>query len=245
MNENDTAQKENNAEEESKNHLQWLSDVRLALWEDLKIKIREIKTWMEIAAFSVVVTYTFVSCNQWKTAERQLEASERPWIKINTIEMRDGSTGPIKTLSFQNGVPSLQIKVTYTNVGHSVAQSIQVWPELFSDHFENYTWADKVIREEKQFCKSIAGRTPFGDASIVFPSDISETNVAGSGRSMSGVAAATLIICINYQGAADTHYQTQAIAGLYKDRLVIIPIGEDADASRLKLIRQEYGDHAY
>jgi len=39
----------------------------------------------EVAGFFVICIYTYVSCNQWKTAERQLEASERPWVGVDKI----------------------------------------------------------------------------------------------------------------------------------------------------------------
>jgi len=57
-------------------------------------------------------------------------------------------------------------------------------------------------------------------------------------------SAAALIICVSYKGVPQRS-QTQAWFGLYEDKSILIKIGTDMNASRLKLIRDETGDHAY
>lgn len=184
----------------------------------------------------------------------------RPWIKITSIELRPG-IGPIKTLGFHwplTGAtvpPVLQVKVSMLNVGHSLAQDIEVWPELFFGKFESDKWHDVVTNEQQRFCKSVIDRKPTGAANIVFPSDSSESNMGVGGivhdadiihrpDNPASYSAASLILCVNYKGVGSIPYQTQAWSGLYEDNQVLITVGLDADAGRLRLIREPNGDHA-
>lgn len=184
-------------------------------------------------------------------------AGIRPWIKISNIELRNG-IGPAKTLMFHwptTGTeipPTIQVRVTFVNVGHSVAQDVEVWPELIFDRFVSDKWFDTVTREQARFCRSIADRKPSGAVEVVFPSDSSEQNIGVSGivhdldrvRNEGIPVAASLITCVNYRGSPTTNYQTEALSGLYEDNSVLIKLGVDADARRLKLIREENADHA-
>ena len=90
MNENEAKKKEHNAEERS-GDLQWFGD--------FKTKIRETKTWLEIAAFVVVVAYTCVSYQQWQTAKDTLVASERSWVGL--------ASGFFNVGEYHQGVPLL------------------------------------------------------------------------------------------------------------------------------------------
>jgi hypothetical protein len=103
-------------ETEKKHYFQGLNDFRRDLWVDFKNEIRKVKTCLEIAAFGAVVTYTVVSCNQWKTAEKQLEATERPWIGVSKIDVY----GP---LTYTDGKTKaiFQLRYTLKNVGRSPA----------------------------------------------------------------------------------------------------------------------------
>jgi hypothetical protein len=222
-----------------------------------------IPAWLAIVltAISLYITY-----RSYKTAMKSAEAARqsadaavaslRPWIKINNIELRHG-IGPAKTLMFHwptTGAaeisPMLQTRVTFVNEGHSVAQDVEVWSELFFGQFVTDKWLDTVTREQARFCKSVADRRPTGAAGIVYPSDSSELNMGVGGTIQDAdivqaiPVAASLIACVNYRGTALTRYQTQAWSGLLEDNSVFIKPGVDADASRLKLIRQENGDHA-
>ena len=183
-------------------------------------------------------------------------AELRPWIKIQNAELR-GGIRPIKTLMFHSPLtgdavrPTLQFKVSVVNVGHSVAQDVEVWPEFFFGKFISDKWHDAVTQEQKRFCQSVANRTPSGAARLVFPSESSEQNLSVDeivsdtyiGSSMAQNAA-SLIVCVNYRGTPRTQFQTQAWFGLYEDNSTLIQIGTDVDSNRLKLIRDENGDHA-
>ena len=89
----------------------------------------------------------------------------------------------------------------------------------------------------------------------MFPSDTAEFDVGAGGvvhdaditkvpNDPARYSAAALILCVNYRGGGKTLYQTQAWLGLYDDNRILIPIGVDADADSLKLIREPNGDHA-
>lgn len=209
-------------------------------------------------AFAAAGYYAHVSKKMWTEMQKQtgidrdqLEATTRPWVKINTIELRKGA-GPIKTLMFhfpptgtETG-PMLQTHVTFANVGHSVAQGVEAEAELFSGEFMSDKWHDVVTKEQGRFCDSVIDRTPSSAATIVFPSDPSEVfmGVGGLPLKKDSRNATALIICINYQGGLKMHYQTQAWAGLYEDNSIFIAPGVDVDLNRLRLIREANGDHA-
>jgi hypothetical protein len=198
-----------------------------------------------------------------EAAKRQAEIASvglRPWIKITAIELRPGM-GSIKTLGFHwplTGAaipPMLQVKVSMLNVGHSPAQDVEVIPELFFGKFTSDKRHNIVSNEEQRFCKSVIDRLPTAAASVVFPSDPSEIYLGAGGTvqdsditrvlgSPTPSSAASLILCINYKGAGSVSYQTQALSGLYEDNQILIPIGLDVDADRLRLIREPNGDHA-
>lgn len=187
-------------------------------------------------------------------------ASLRPWIKIQGIELRKG-VGPIKTLMFHwplTGAtvpPNLQINVSMLNIGHSVAQELEVNPEFFFGRFQSDKWYDIVTREQERFCKSIIDNAPTGAARIAFPSDpigqpmgivgiVHDADTMHVPGNPNSYAAASIIICINYRGDGGVHYQAQARSSLYEDNQALINIGLDADVSRLRLIREPNGDHA-
>jgi hypothetical protein len=188
-----------------------------------------------------------------KSAADTASTSIRPWIKINTVELRE-SAGPIRTLMFHwfpTGAavpPMIQVKVSVLNVGHSVAQNAQVISELFFGKFESDKWHDDVTKEEERFCASVPIRPPNGASKIVFPSEPAEWNMGIEGIIREGDAgstvAASLILCVDYNGTPTPPYQTQAWFGLYQNNSVFINTELDADANNLRLIRDESGDHA-
>lgn len=71
-----------------------------------------------------------------KSAADAAYVSIRPWIKIDKVELIQ-ATGPIKTLMFHWPTtgklvpPTIQIRPSLMNVGHSVAQDVEVEGEFF------------------------------------------------------------------------------------------------------------------
>lgn len=115
------------------------------------------KTLAEMIGIGAVVTYTFVSCNQWKTAERQLEASERPWVSLDM-----NIFGP---LIFDNNGANLHVRFSLRNYGHSPAM---FWINArFYPHRMNYQDTES---ERRKLC---FGPQPFAGGpydETIFPS---------------------------------------------------------------------------
>ena len=224
-------------------------------------------TWLTFAA---VFIYALITLAVWyatnTTAKAAKESADaaiagiRPWIKITAVELRDG-IGPIKTLGFHfppTGAampPMLQVKVSMLNMGHSVAQDVEVNAELFFGKFQSDKWYDVVTTEQQRFCESVSKRAPTGAAKIIFPSESTEFFMGVGGivqdadmTHLSGnpnpYAAASLILCVNYSGDGSLVHQSQARSSLYEDKQAMIAIGLDVDADRLTLIREPNGDHA-
>jgi hypothetical protein len=185
-----------------------------------------------------------------KSAADTAAANIRPWLKIKSITLRPG-IGPIKTLMFHwplTGAktnPSIQIKVSIENLGHSVAQDIEVEQRLFFGKFTTTGWHDLVTNEEERACRTSKTRPRTSAVSaVVFPSETLDWYGAPAAPIPEDGSAAAVIVCVNYRGAPGTRYQTQAWSGLYEKNYVIIPEGVDAEASLLRLIRDQSGDHA-
>jgi prefoldin subunit 5 len=182
-----------------------------------------------------------------KNAADTAYASIRPWIKIDSVELVQ-ATGPIKTLMFhwpltEKAVPpTIQVRPSIINVGHTVAQDAEVFGELFFGKFASDKWYDVVTREQKRYCESMANRTPSSASRIVFPSDRWESNF-GIGSSLTH-SAASLILCVNYRGVSPDRFQTQARFSVLEDKVLLIELGTDTDATRLSLGREPSGDHA-
>jgi hypothetical protein len=217
---------------------------------------------------SIQAAQAKVSADAAKSAADTAIAGTRPWIKIDSVELRP-SVMDIKTLMFHwpsSGLevfpqyagkelpPTLQVKVNMTNIGHSPAKDIEVKAELFFHKFDSIKWHDAVVSEEQRFCASAANQKPSSAAQIGYPSESLENAIGLSAIVKeaditvdNGVryASAALVFCVNYKGVGDTPHQTQAWFGLYEDRNIGIAIGQDVDADHLRLIRDRNGDHAH
>src|ERR1017187_4478006 len=220
------------------------------------------KHWLEYAKFGLEVLGFFVLCvyayftiqiycanrkaaDAAKSAADTAAAGLRPWIKITSVELR-GGIGPIKTLMFhwpltgQAVPPILQFKVSVTNIGKSVAQDVEVIPELFFGKFESDKWHRTGSLEQDRFCRSVMNRKA-GDTRTIFPGDpfdwqMGVGGIIGDADAMPSpggrrTVAGLLILCVNYRGG-----QTQSSFGLYENNSIHIPVGVDADLPNLRLI---------
>jgi hypothetical protein len=211
MNKNETEKKEDNGEEKSKSHFEWLHDFRRSLWQDFKETIPKVKTWLEIAALGVVVTYTFVSCNQWKTAKRQLAEQQkqtrlsiRPWMGI------EDSAVPILISPIQfdeKGNASMQVQIRAKNyTTNAAAQNVATIPELWIvDNLLTVENAEKDTCAERRITGKDRGR-------VIFPGNsrsIVETTVQFPRNKMNGERlTAWLIGCIHYEDQFGFPYHT-------------------------------------
>jgi hypothetical protein len=95
------------------------------------------------ATFVVVVAYATVAALQWCAMQRQLEMTDRPWIKDNVISAVD--------FGWQNGhYLGWAVNVRAENVGHSVATGLFPKTKLISVYGENPI--DYPRREAKKMC---------------------------------------------------------------------------------------------
>lgn len=200
------------------------------------------------------------SADAAKNAADSASASIRPWIKITDVGFRQG-IGSIKTLMFHWPVdtprlpgvpfpgtttkPNLQDKIIIVNIGHSVAEDLQVFQDLYASKFDPVSWHSDVLREEKRFSAWALHSNPKDASMILFPSDsweqdgtITTADVLGEGYAMA------LLVCVNYRDTSTATHQTQSWFGLYENSRILIDPKMDADASVLRLIREPSGDQA-
>ena len=208
--------------------------------------------------------YAKLSAEAAKSAADTAIAGIRPWIKIESVEMRSGGTGPIKTLMFhflslpKEYPPTLQMKTKVINIGQSVAQEMAPYVEVFLTGDSTNAYGI-FANEEERFCKSVAGQRAGAAAVTTFPKEHFDWDMGAAGviggeyltptpQGPRRTASAAIIECINYRGAPGTNYQTQAIF-LFWEKSPPYPsptvfIGVDVDMADLEMRRDPNGDHA-
>lgn len=164
------------------------------------------------------------------TSLKQLELSERPWIKIVDVQPRGnfpvvGDIGFIKALPNSQGIEAnatIQFKLSFTNVGHSVADVSQS-EEFFMPQFSNSEYWNRVAAEEDRFCSSPDMKAVTSQKVVVFPGEprpfdlnigitapIRPENINHLSEG-TGIFPA-LIVCVNYhQKGLPSIYQTRAV----------------------------------
>lgn len=215
--------------------------------EGKKRKRREtIKFRVELIGAFVLVIYTAFTILMWRankksadaaksaadTAREQLELSERPWIKILDLQPR-GDQPIVGGLSFQKIGPfkndpdvrvqaTIQIKLSFKNIGHSVAD---VTPniEFFMPQFSASEYWNRVSAEEHRFCGSPDMSAVTEQKIVIFPDEpqpfdwyggistpIRRENInhlpEGTG------IAPVMIVCVSYRHKGlPSIYQTRAV----------------------------------
>jgi len=198
--------------------------------------------WIGLSSLLAHVAYTVVSRNQWReqiratgeatkaaeTAQRQLEMSERPWLKVAFTVQKPGIT-------FTNGGMQLNIVPHIENISHSVATGVVSPMEIFRADDSN-TMFKEPLKRQKHLCDNLA-KTPVlhGQEStgvVIFPNDSDSSWGYGLGLSKAEVDAAKdgrigvkganmvgpkLLVpivygCVDYvYETSDRHHQTQFI----------------------------------
>jgi hypothetical protein len=198
------------------------------------------------------------------------DAGLRPWIKIENVELGPGAGGEggIHTLMFhwpKSGLsafpqfagkelpPQLQIQVDLSNIGHSPATDIRIVPEFYFHHFDGNKWSNDILSEQRRFCGLMARNNGTPTNTIEFPNEpLKDSMGIGSipikpeditTQEGARFSSAAVLLCVQYKSGT-VKYQTQTWFGLYEDRHIAIPIGNDVDMDRLELIREPSGDHA-
>ncbi len=198
---------------------------------------------------------------------RQLELSERPWIKIVDVKTQ-GDNQIIPALSFQKVGPykdvgqqaTFQLVLSLKNIGHSVADVAASY-ELFFPIWDGNGYWNVISSEQKRFCDSPAGKVPqFYPKFVVFPDELFDWHGAAAGlinpsvtnhlrdQGETGYILPVIIVCVNYRlRTLENSYQTRTIYEAFhvEDRTRFFRIGEGIPAKKILLIRNEMADDAY
>jgi hypothetical protein len=189
----------------------------------------------------LVITYVYAKYTykmwqemqtQTRTAQQQLEATQRPWIKIIDV-VPTGNNPIVGGLSFQKIGPykdapdirvqaTIQVKLSFTNVGHSVAE-VTPTMELFTPQFSTSEYWSRISTEEQRFCGSPDMRAVTAQKLTVFPGEQKPSEWdAGLSTPIrpenvnhlpdgAGITPA-LIICVSYRHEGlPSLYQTRAL----------------------------------
>ncbi len=224
------------------------------------------------AAFIAASVYASISALQWRTAERQLELSERPWIKIVDLKTL-GNDSFIPALSFQgfghgpfpqgNKLVTFQIEVSMKNIGHSralVSTDFEMFLPPWKDNFE-----DIILAEEKRFCDASAKKEvdkylvrlvfpdeplKWGGATVkpVSPMIFSDTLARNPQDPSGNYILPIVVVCSNYRfQKSTTEYQTRAMFVISHEPTGIrfFSIGEDVPERGIRISRDEMADDAY
>ena len=202
-------------------------------------------------------------------AARQLELTDRPWIKVETIMPR-GNGSVIPALSFQDvnvtGPPAikqqtyLNFEVHGRNVGHSTALSVKVMSELFLTQWKN-GYSDKVKQEEARFCalRELDSKNWESAAQAVFQGDTFDYYGGVSGAITSDAMnyfsdlpsgpyiLPVLIGCVDYQfQASSAHHHIRFVYEIFHasdPRTRFFLAGQGTKADDLNLIRNTSYDY--
>lgn len=159
------------------------------------------------------------------TATRQLEATDRPWIKIEVTFA--------EPVTYKDGL-NVAVNFIPTNIGHSPAQSIQIKAALVPA-----TLGDDIVGIQKDICNGPGN--PFGPGYMLFPGDhyaqpwgmtLSAkefdkywARMGGTGGVKVQIAPTALVGCIDYTfDASKRRHQTGFAFDLVTKDGRIIPI---------------------
>lgn len=243
---------------------------RKQLWTDFKSTARTVKFWVELFALIGLGIYTTFAALQWREmqkateatkralaiSQQQLEATERPWLKIDFIP---------EPVTFQQGGMQFSMHAHITNIGHSVATGIIIPIKMFLASDANGMFKEPLI-QQKELCDVIANRPVSSRQDeteiAVFPNGEDSSLLLGSGFSKKELEDAPnanpnfkekhilpiIVGCVDYQyGASTHHHQTRFIYGLQRfdpatpPNVFTIEVGKDVPSPNVGLIRYAFG----
>jgi hypothetical protein len=235
--------------------------------------------WLSaIATFGAVFAATWYACitrDMWKqvqkqteTAQRQLEQSERAWLKVSFVVQPPGIT-------FQNGGMQLNITPRIENIGNSVATDVTTPMKIFLADDADMMFK-QPLKRQKELCDGLAKQPVIHNqawmAVVIFPHDNDSSVGSGLGLSKAEVDAAKderigvkganmigpkLLVpivygCIDYlYDTSDRHHQTQFILEVQQTNrtstvprripMIAIREGEPVDASNVVITKYPFG----
>jgi hypothetical protein len=235
--------------------------------------------WISFGTFLAVVIYAAIARNQWQemtratleatksseTARKQLELSERPWLKVSFTVQPPGIT-------FKDGGMQLNIVPRIENIGHSVANGV-VSPMKVILADDANTMFKEPLRRQKELCDEIASkpiaRRQESMEAVIFPNDFDASVGYGLSLSRADVEAAKderigvnlagpkLLVpiiygCVDYvYDTSERHHQTQFILELQQTNrvgtvpmripMIAIRAGQPVDASNVVIMKYPFG----
>jgi hypothetical protein len=154
--------------------------------------------FVEIAGVVVLTIYTLFTIQMYyankkaadaaksaaDTAATQLELSERPWVTVEiTLKEPPHAHSPSPGLTFNSdGTASLNVFVVIRNIGHSIAKSIYVRPQMYPPVFDRIL--TEPVSRQKSWCDKVRTEiTVEGQLISLFPGEEDTVNYTlGMGR---------------------------------------------------------------
>jgi len=229
---------------------------------------RQAKLAILIAGISACISIAsaFFSFQQVTIMGRQLEATDRPWLKVvglNDVRLKFMGKDYKPKEVWPNGAFATDemfgnFSIEIKNVGHSVATQIHVRSILISPLWKN-GYSDVVKEAQQKFCETLPeakDKSTQGDA-VLFPDESYE---AGNGSSVilddqhvnhaaeGDFILAALVGCVDYQFRfSSEHHQTTFVYEFFRisDRSRFFPLGKDMGFKDILVIRNQQDDYAY
>jgi len=209
-----------------------------------------------ILTLGILGIYTQINYWLLQTTQRQLEMSERPWIRPDIF-----LAGP---LTFDKNGMHVILSVGVKNIGHSVA--LKVWPTVSVVALQIGSEAEIRNAEKRWGCPARSEGPAWG--TTIFPDQLVPANIydtmmtpeqieAGKikwAKPGSKVLSPYVLACIEYRAVfSDADYQTAYIYRLqvqnpqYPWATEPITIGEDVPLNKLRLVGDlaGIGNYAY
>jgi len=211
---------------------------------------------LQFLTLAAVIAYACITYRQWKTAETQLEATERPWLKINFAA---------EPVTFHDGGMQLSVHANITNVGHSVATGVIVPIKMFLASNANDIFKEPLKRQ-MEFCDAIAKKAVSDQQNetqiAIFPNSIDNSLLLGAGFSKAEIEAAPavnpnfarkhilpiVVGCVDYQYGVSTHhhqtrfiYEVQRFDATTPPNVFSIEVGKDIPAPNVALVPYAFG----
>ena len=217
----------------------------------------KIKKWTALAVVAASI-YAFVAAFQWyqmkkstdaaiasadsarraaKTAQRQLELSERPWVAVLDAAIRS-------SLVFDDKGAHTEVSFVLKNTGHSPALSVSISPELTTV----CTNCPKPVYVEERACKDAKHSSKFVSYTI-FPGETFVERDQGHDMKMSeaeiergfGISGTHTIIpavigCVDYKTPFSSEIHHTGFAFVLMARNQNIIAGQDVFRSKMKLV---------
>jgi hypothetical protein len=220
-------------------------------------------TWLAFIAAAIYAGITFRIWHQMeeqtKTAQSQLEAVDRPWLKI---------TFTPDPITFQQGGMQIGLRAKITNVGRSVATGVVIPLRGFLAYDAN-TIFKEPLKRQRELCGKLVEEPVskhLDETQItVFPDSTDDSRQTGISFSKSEIDAAPsanpnyaekrllpiVIGCVDYQYGTSTHhhqtgfiYEVQRLDPITPPHVFTIQLNREIPATNVILTPYAFGGFA-